>query len=151
MSGLFDIGDADGFFKSIKRRYDAYREGYVKRTEDLLYIILGLNHLREWIAPGYCYKKTPNTKAERFYKTIFDTKEFKILNHLANGTKHANAVKTSYSGGAPMDEWEVDIDSLESFDMGQPTAYQVDGRNIEEVIKPIIQLYDDWFSGRYHP
>lgn len=154
MSGLFDFIDALAFFKSIQRRYESYRQGRIKKTEDLLYIILGLNHLREWIAPGYnkiVNKWPPADTAEKtFSKAVFDNHDFDILRQLANGTKHAKAVKAGYAGGASIDDWE-DFDSVADVDKGPPTAHFVDGRRVEEIVGPVIQLYGDWFSGRYHP
>ncbi|MBI5120001.1 MAG: hypothetical protein HZA67_03280 [Rhodospirillales bacterium] len=154
MSGLFDLIDALAFFKSTQRRYESYRQGHIKSTEDLLYIILGLNHLREWIAPDYNKTKSkwpPADTAEKtFSKAVFENHDFGILRSLANGTKHAKAVETGYAGGAPMDDWG-DFDSVANVDKGPPTAHFVDERPIEELVAPVIQLYENWFSGRYHP
>ena len=72
---VFDFGDAKAFFESIERTYNRYRQGPVKSTEDLLYVVMGLNHLREWISPGFNKGKNgkwPKVKNEeqKFSKKI---------------------------------------------------------------------------------
>jgi hypothetical protein len=48
--GIWDINSEEDFFLSIKRVYQRNKSGKAKSIEDLLYVIMGLNHLREWIA-----------------------------------------------------------------------------------------------------
>ena len=50
---VFDFGDAKAFFDSIVRVYNQYKRGFAKSTEDVLFVIMGLNHLREWISPAF--------------------------------------------------------------------------------------------------
>ncbi|CAA6604748.1 conserved hypothetical protein [Rhodospirillaceae bacterium LM-1] len=155
MSGLFNIGNAEQFFGSIKRRWQSYVANNIKSTEDLLYVILGLNHLREWIAPGYNPEKKkwpPNDTDEKtISKKIYESPQHIIVRELSNFAKHLRKDRqASYSGGAAIDEWS-DIDSVANFDIGPPTAHSVDNHPIEEIIEPLIRLYEDWFSGRDHP
>jgi hypothetical protein len=51
---VFDIETPEQFFHSICSRYRKYQQPVKeggRTTEDLLYVIMGLHHLREWIAP----------------------------------------------------------------------------------------------------
>jgi hypothetical protein len=75
--GIFDIGNAKEFFASIQHRCGLYPACTVKSTEDLLYIIMGLNHLREWIAPGFGIKSdgtwpTSNTPAQALSRKVYE-------------------------------------------------------------------------------
>lgn len=153
MNGVFDIGDSRMFFESIKRRYRAYLVGKVRLTEDLLYVVMGLNHLREWIAPQFKARRDGTWPAcktvnQQFSKSVYELPEFTVLRHLANATKHARDISTEYSGGAFFDGWP-DVDRVADFDKGPPTAHLIDGRLVNEVIEHVIKQYEDWFSGEY--
>ncbi len=68
--GIFDLNTLEEFFQSICRILEQYKVSTAKNIEDLLYILMGLNHLREWIAPGYDWKKPPKEPKEEFFQSI---------------------------------------------------------------------------------
>ena len=84
MSGIFDLKTSEDFFNTILRVYDRYQQSNTKDVEDLLYVLMGLNHLREWIAPEYNYKTVAEKPEEIFYNEIWETSSFQIINSLLN-------------------------------------------------------------------
>lgn len=147
-SGIFDIDSPEIFFYSIQYTFEKYKNNKEKSIESLLYIIMGLNHLRDWIAPGYDFRSSPQKANEFFYKLIFDEcASFQIINKLCNRTKHlTTSVNTSSLHDLPLDEW-MDIDSVKNFDRGPATDYFIDGKNIIEVMEDVIKSYkSNWFD-----
>lgn len=149
---IFDLNDPHAFFHSIKYQLIQYEEETTRSTEDILYVIMGLNHLREWIAPDYKFDNTakvwpaPKTEAEAFSKRIYDTPEFKIVRSLCNQTKHPkNKVLTSTLHGANIDDWK-NWDAVVDFDLGPPTRHFVNGIPIEEILRPLVTEYESWFQ-----
>ena len=65
--GIFDLNTPQEFFNSICRILNRYKSSHAKDIEDLLYVLMGLNHLREWIAPHYDKMKPPKNPAEDFF------------------------------------------------------------------------------------
>lgn len=160
MSGVFDLKTPAEFFGTILRIYDRYQRSNEKDIEDLLYVLMGLNHLREWIAPGYsAYTRTcegkqknlPRNRGEVFYNEIWDdTSSFKIINSLCNRTKHLKTGTirgtTSSSHDIPFDDWS-DVDAVRDFDLGPASKYLVDGRDVVEIINDVIAFYrTKWFE-----
>lgn len=119
-----------------------------KRTQDLLFLVFGLTHLREWIAPDYDPKLAPVTPQERFYQQIFESDEFNILRALCIRSKHMSRSESAMGAlyGGKIDDWP-DVDSVTNFDRGPPIAYFVDGHDVEDVIRVVIKFYDEnWFK-----
>ena len=145
---LFDIESSDQLFdllKVVAKRFTTVR---TKRTEDMLLLVFALTHLREWIAPNYPPKQKPVTPNELFYQEIFDLQEFKILKALCNRSKHMCATDSAMSTlhGGSIDDWS-DVDSVLDFDRGPPRAYFVDGRDMDDVVRTVINFYEDhWFK-----
>ncbi|OGS91414.1 MAG: hypothetical protein A2Z95_08955 [Gallionellales bacterium GWA2_60_18] len=144
---LFDISSPDEFFRVICRAAKLLRSAQAKETERLLFIIFGLNHLREWIAPDY-KAGLPETSEEHFFEAIYKLDSFKLLNAICNHTKHlrpfSGCVETKY--GLKISEWP-DIDSVASFDDGPPSGYSVDGCDVLDAIDEVTRFYDEeWFS-----
>src|SRR3546814_16688684 len=86
---------------------------------------MGLNHLREWIAPGYSFdnKKRllpePRNDAQAFSKEIYECLEHKIVRELCNQTKHlGKEIQTSTSHEALFDDVE-DFDRSEERRVGK--------------------------------
>lgn len=155
-NGVFDIYSPEEFFYSITNALENYKRAKQKSIEILLFTLMGLNHLREWIAPGYnpqykCGKKhwkTPSTDAERFSKVIYDNASFKIIRSLCNRTKHLKRIEmNTYSNhDVPLDDWS-DIDAVRNFDKGPASDYFVDGTNIIKIIDEVIDSYrKEWFE-----
>nr|MBI3611909.1 hypothetical protein [Nitrospirota bacterium] len=150
-SHFFDLESADHLFGLLKVVANPFMSSRAKRTQDLLFLVFGLTHLREWIAPGYDPARAPATGEEQFYQEIFRLEEFKILQSLCNRSKHMSATDGAMGAlyTSKIDDWS-DFDSVTSFDRGFPTAYFVDGRDVEDVIRAVIKFYEnEWF--RKHP
>jgi hypothetical protein len=148
-AGIFDLNTPSQFFDSIRRILDRYKSSNAKDIEDLLYVLMGLNHLREWISPGYDpFKRQPQNPQEHFYNAIWENHSFKKIKALCNRTKHLQPIseKTSSTHGIPLDDWP-NVDAVRNFDLGPPSNYFVDGENVIEVIDEIVRFYqDNWFN-----
>ena len=149
-SYFYDIESANQLFQLLKTVWSNLMSTPGKQTQDLLFLIFGLTHLREWIAPDYDPEKTPITPQEHFYQKIFKLKEFNILRGLCNRSKHM--LQSESVMGAlykrKIDDWP-NIDSVTNFDRGPPIAYFVDSQDVEEVIRIVIRFYDEhWFKNQ---
>jgi hypothetical protein len=148
-TGIFDINTPLEFFNSIKRIFERYKSRQAKDIEDLLYVIMGLNHLREWIAHGYDQKHLPNNDRKVFCLTILNNTSYKIIKSLCEKTKHVIkkiSQKTSAQYGVMFDDWP-DVDAVRDFDLGPASDYFVDGKNIIKIIDEIVGFYENnWFN-----
>ncbi len=105
----FHLTSANDFFYCLESTLARYKKSKVKRVEDLFFLVMGLAHLREWIAPGYKYKQTAKTVAQHFYNDIYKIEDFKTVQALCNGIKHLEVEhsdnhpvpNTSYSADLP--------------------------------------------------
>ena len=149
-SHFFDIQSAKALFDLLRSLKDSFASSRAKRTQELLLLVFGLTHLREWIAPDYDPQRTAVTPAERFYQHIYTLAEFRLLQALCNRSKHmvpSRSVMGTLSEST-IDDWP-DVDSLTDFDRGFPTAYSVDDRDIVDVIQVVITFYEEqWFRTR---
>lgn len=149
-NGIFNLTSAEDFFKCLEVVLRQYRDSTAKQIEIALFLVMGANHLREWIAPGYDHKRTAKTKAEKFYNKIFEDPNFKIVNQLCNNAKHLKGVsqETSYVGGLNVDDWPGLIDDLiGNWDSGPPTGFYVDGTEIGDILTSLLGKYQsDWFD-----
>lgn len=150
---VFDIERPDQFFHSICSRYRKYQQPVQnggRTTEDIIYVIMGLNHLREWIAPESSAKKyrpTCTDQEKQFSSTMYDDPNFTRLRHITNGTKHlkvSNTVTTAV-GGTSVDEWP-DWDAALDVDAGLPSEHLIDGEPARNVIDPVVAMYQEWFD-----
>lgn len=151
LSHFFDIHSPKDLFELLKTVATSFSSSRAKRTQDLLLLVFGLTHLREWIAPGYDPKRHALTPAAKFYQSIFELEEFRTLQGLCNRSKHMSA-STSIMGTlheSTIDDWP-DVDSVPDFDRGFPTAYSVDERDMDHVIRVVLKFYEDhWFQGSH--
>jgi hypothetical protein len=150
-SHFFDIHSAEELFHLLKAVANSFASSRAKRPQDLLLLVFGLTHLREWIARGYDPKQTAVTPAEHFYQHIFNLGEFKVLQALCNRSKHMSA--SDHVMGTlhqrTVDD-RPDVDSVSDFDRDYATAYSVDERDVEDVIRVVIKFYEDqWFQGSH--
>lgn len=151
---MFDINTAEDLFFHIREALKSFSGNRGKNVRELLFLVMALNHLREWIAPGYKRDHKgvwpiTNGKNEEFFLDIWKLPEFKTINKLCNGTKHCivkNPKTTDVEYGLPIDEWS-DIDGVQDFDSGQPQRFEVDGVNVETVMKTVQEYYSkNWFD-----
>ena len=78
-NSVFDILTPVEFLYSIEQSFEKYKAEKQRNIASLLYVVMGLTHLREWIAPGYqckgkC-KKAPRNDEEKFSKKRFFLRE----------------------------------------------------------------------------
>lgn len=147
--GVFDMNTPEEFFASIQRTFEEFRAPAAKPIEGLLYVVMGLNHLREWIAPGYDPKHDAQSSAEEFHDKIYREPSFKTVKQVCNMTKHlAPSPDTSSTHGLKMDDWDaVKVDSVRDFDLGPASDYFVDGRNVIDICEDVIRFYrEEWFE-----
>jgi hypothetical protein len=145
---FYDIESAEQLFGLIKASSRNFSASRGKSTKDLLFLVFGLTHLREWIAPGYDPKEPPSSPEEQFFQDIFGLEEFNILRELCNRSKHMNA-KVEATGalyGGTFDD-APDVDAITNFDRGAPLAYFVEGKDVEDLIPVVIRFYEEnWFK-----
>ncbi|MEN9490549.1 MAG: hypothetical protein RJA63_998 [Pseudomonadota bacterium] len=155
-SGFFDIDTPEKFFALLERRHKDL-QGPTKDTADLMLLIMGLNHLREWIAPGYkpfnkdrTLKPRPPGTAEELSWKIAQLAEFNTLRLLCNHNKHtkndlARKLQTQYD--APlMSQWGK-LSDVSTLSDGPPTDYLIDDENVLDAIKTVLDFYrSEWFS-----
>jgi hypothetical protein len=145
---LFDIESPGQLFYLLKLVAKRFTSARAKRPEDMLLLVFGLTHLREWIAPDYSPKQQAVTPSEQFYQAIFDLEEFKVLQALCNRSKHMCATGSAMGTlrGGPIDDLQ-DVGSVLNFDRGPPRAYFVDGRDMDDVVRTVVKFYEDrWFN-----
>lgn len=148
-SQFFDINSDEAFFFSLQRAASKLQTQKVKETADVLYLLMGVNHLRDWIAPGFKAKnQSPITPEQHFYVGIYSLPEFKIVNSLCNHSKHMGGIRYRLDAtyGAMIDDYP-EIDSVFDFDNGPVTAYSVDGRNLFDIIAVVLLYYhSEWYK-----
>ena len=145
---LFDIQSAKSFFDSIVNVRKKYSSGNTKNIEQLLYIIMGLNHLREWIAPGYKHKNSPTKPEHHFFKKIYENQEFKKIKSICNRTKHLSEspYQTTVQHSDKLADWD-NLSAAKTLGSGVPIDYYVEGRNVLDSIDEVIDFYNsNWFS-----
>lgn len=146
-TGFFDLSSPDIFFQVIKKAAAELKESQFKSTSKLMFVIMGLNHLREWIAPGCDFRTEARTSAEQFFNEIFALEEFKMVNGLCNHSKHLKVSQGPlvHIQCNSIDHWP-EIDSVENLDLGPPTDHFIGDRDIQDIIARVIEYYETkWF------
>lgn len=151
MAAFFDIESAKDLFEVVEQRFERYRSDSTKSAEDLILIVMIVNHLREWIAPGFKKNRktgtwpVANSEAEKISRKIYEHPDFGSIRALCNGTKHASTVKkaeTQYEGN--IFAWP-NLLAVKNIFRGVPVSHSVDGKPIDALISPIMEMYRDWF------
>lgn len=150
-AGFFEIRDDSDFFGIMVRTRDALKATHAKRVEDLLLLLVGLAHLREWIAPGYKRGAKAINAAEQFVSVLFEDPNYQIVLQLANHAKHQRRTslpKTQMTTFVEtFDERDTPIDSWLDFDRGPASAYEYGDQDLLRVFDAVIQIYQDkWFG-----
>ena len=153
MPQIFDIENAKDLFDVVEKRFKDYCGDPEKRTEDIIFIIMIVNHLREWIAPEFgptSKDKCPDAKtdAEKFSRKLYDDTKFTVIRELCNGTKHAKkSPATTMEYETNILKWS-NLLAVKNIFKGVPYSHLVDGQPIETFIAPIVELYRAWFAGQ---
>lgn len=155
---MFDLNSPKDLFFYIKDSMQKYLANDEKKISDIFFLIMALNHLREWIAPDYnptrnktteeLEWKDPKNKAEIFSKNIYSQENFSKLRKICNGTKHLSksSPPTSFSYDLPIDSWD-NVDSVKDFDKGPPSGFFVGRDSLETILISVIDYYDNqWFN-----
>ncbi|MGR3301247.1 MAG: hypothetical protein ACUZ8I_01970 [Candidatus Scalindua sp.] len=149
---IFDIKTPKDLFFYINRAMKDYCGENEKDAIKLLFLIMALNHLREWIAPGYNKDSRgnwppANTAEKQFSKDIYELPVFDTIRKLCNKSKHVNRdPRTGSMHTLNIDEWK-DFDSVASVDKGPATNYFVYGENVIDIINTVIDFYKtEWFE-----
>jgi hypothetical protein len=140
-AGIFDIQSPKDFFRSIKISVARYHEAPNKDAQQLLYILMGLVHLREWIAPGYDASRAPDSDAEKFYNLVYEEPSFRLILSLCHRVKHFSFISANEYG-------ENDDFSAEAGkSLGFSSGHFVDGLNVLRHIDKVCALYErEWFA-----
>ena len=150
-SGFFDIGDDSAFFAVLSNVLSEFRATKSKKPEHLLLLVLGLAHLREWIAPNYTRNDVPKNAAQRFAATLLKLPAYDTLWLLASHAKHQrrrslpDTQTTAFV--ETIDDRDIPIDSWPDFDQGPASAYRYGDQDIEQIFTTVASFYQDrWFS-----
>src|SRR6266446_8382430 len=144
-SGLFDIRDDSDFFTIVTNTLASFLSTKTKRADEMLLLILGLAHLREWIAPGYRRGAMATNAAERFAAMLFENPNYQTVLQLDNHAKHQRREalpETQFTSFTDtFDERDTPIDSWLDFDEGPASSYKYGQRNLEDIFKAVAALY----------
>lgn len=103
---MFDLTSEELFFY-IKYSMQKYLYHEEKKISNIFFLIMALNHLKEWIASDYNPKYNKDTnklewkdqknESEVFPKNIYLQENFSKLRKICNGTKHLSKVSPTTS------------------------------------------------------
>lgn len=66
---MFDLNTAEDLFFYIQDSMKKYLANKHKNVSDVFFLIMALNHLREWIAPGYHPRFNDKSKSNEWKET----------------------------------------------------------------------------------
>ena len=81
MQPVFNLFTTDDLFYTIEIAFKKYKRDYIKDMSNLLFIIMELNHLPEWI--------DHDQQDHTFSNKIRNNKNYNIINDICNCSKHA--------------------------------------------------------------
>lgn len=147
--GFLDLDVPDQLFHVLIAAFSRYEADQAKRIDDVFLLVLGLAHLREWIAPGFKGQRTPRNPAERFSEKLYQHEPYRILLYLANHAKHQfrddNLVIRSVHYDK-VDDWS-EFERANSVDDGPVRDYFVGDHDLCDLFHEVLAFYrDHWFS-----
>lgn len=131
-------------FELICQKYNEVKEKSSMKLEEAYFLIFSLNHLREWIYPGYRPSNMPKNDEEKKFQIIYESSDFQIINDLANHTKHLKNIQSgSIRRYQMIDDWPS-LDDVGLISIGH-VEYKVEGKELVEVIKNVIHVYNQTY------
>jgi hypothetical protein len=120
---------------------------------NLFFVLAGLNHLRDWIAPSAAEKlrkrKELTTPGELFYERIHrESSEWGVVNDLCNGLKHFRQDRYATSDNASnlLSDWHS-MEGVTSLAIGHPQRFTVEGMDILPILEATRNFYvEHWFG-----
>jgi hypothetical protein len=151
MGGFFEIQDDVAFFSVLTTTLSSYRSTRAKMPDQLLLLVLGLAHLREWIAPGYKRGAVAKNAAENFVASLFEFSDYQTIHLLANHAKHQRRMALPEAQTTTcvemVDDRDTPIDSWIDFDAGPASAHHYGNCDLSDVLERVASFYrDHWFS-----
>ena len=152
----FGLQTPEDLFREIDSALTAFKTPKGTNNQTLFFLLAALNHLREWIAPGYKpntdkngnLRNTPKTAGEKFYVLIYENPEWRLINELCNGYKHCLPSESVQDDNAS--SLMADMHSLtgvNSLSHGHSQCYEVNGRGVVEVMETVRDFYQkEWFE-----
>ena len=146
---MFGIQSPTHLLSEIDTALAEFRTAKGTTFRNLFFLLSGLNHLREWIAPGYSHKDPADTPNKVFYNSIYHhCPEWKLVNSLCNGLKHFDPYPYSTSDNAS--KLLVNFNSLSgvtSLEHGHPQKFTVKGRDAIDILAAARNYYEkNWFA-----
>ncbi len=144
MARIFDIDGPRELFAMLDHRFRDYCDDDEKADEDVVAIVVWVNHLREWIAPGYepkkkngqCVWPKADTPEKLLSQEVYDHPSFKVVLDICNALKHHDGALLRI----------VTETKYENEEPGIPSAHLVNGRPFEDYIEPVMAIYRRWFA-----
>lgn len=146
---IFGIQSPSHLFSEIDTALSEFRTAKGTTFRNLFFLLSGLNHLREWIAPGYVHTNPANTPSQVFFNSIYHScPEWKLVNSLCNGLKHFDPTTHSKSNNAsPLLADFPTMSGVTSLAHGHPQKFTVEGRDAIEILEAVRHYYaKNWFE-----
>lgn len=147
--GFLDLDMPQQLFAVLCTAFARYEADKAKRIDDVFLLVLGLTHLREWIAPGFKGKQAPRNPAERFSEALWSHESYRTLVHIANHAKHQFRDEKLIIRSVHydlVDDWP-DVDRANSTDAGPVKDYFVDDHDLCDLFHETLAFYrDHWFG-----
>lgn len=131
-------------FDLICNKYLELQNKSSYKIEDIYFLIFSLHHLREWIVPGFKYQKNPPQADIQEFNKIFENESYELVLSLANHLKHLKKIENNpepICRKDMIDDWPS-LDDVSLISVGY-VEFQVEGRNILQVIREVIFAYND--------
>lgn len=147
---IFGIQSPTHLFSEVDTALSALQTPEGTTFRNLFFLLSALNHLREWIAPGYIHTAPANTPNKVFFNSIHDNcPEWKLVNSLCNGLKHVKPIayhQTTDNASSLLADWHT-MAGVTSLEHGHPQKFTVDGHDVIEILEAVRNYYaTNWFQ-----